>query len=335
MIIRATIVALEIGDRLDEDEGMSYAKHVILGAGGAITQALVPELLRNKQEVTLVSRRGTEIVGTSGVSADVTDYEALKRCVPENSVVYLLVGLPYDSRIWSEQWPKIMDNVITVCKEQGALLVFFDNVYMYGRVEGPMTEGTPHRPVSKKGEIRARIAEQLQREYDSGGIKAIIARSADFYGPGAERTGIPNLLIFEKLLKGSKAQWLADADKPHSLTYTSDCGRGLYLLVGDEKSYNQVWHLPTARPALTARQLAQIAAEELGVQPRIGALSPWMVAAGGLFDRTIKELSEMLYQNKEEYIFDSSKFEEHFSFTPTSYKQGIEETINYYRQQRT
>ena len=328
-------MALEIDERLHEDEGMSYAKHVILGAGGAITQALLPELLRNKQEVTLVSRTGTEIVGTSGVSADVTDYEALKRCVPQNSAVYLLVGLPYDSRVWSEQWPKIMDNVITVCKEQGALLVFFDNVYLYGRVEGPMTEGTPHRPVSKKGEIRARIAEQLQREYDSGGLQAIIARSADFYGPGAEKTGIPNLLIVEKLLKGSKAQWLADADKAHSLTYTNDCGRALYLLVGDETAYNQVWHLPTARPALTARQLTEIAAEELRMQPKIGALPPLMVAAGGLFDRTIKELSEMLYQNREEYIFDSSKFEEHFSFTPTSYKQGIEETINYYRQQRS
>jgi nucleoside-diphosphate-sugar epimerase len=314
---------------------MKYANHVILGAGGAITQALVPELLRNKQEVTLLSRKGTEIAGTSGVSADVTDFEALKRGVPENSVVYLLVGLPYDSRVWSEQWPQIMENVIAVCMERGALLVFFDNVYMYGKVDGPMTEGTPHRPVSKKGEIRARIAEQLQREYESGALQAIIARSADFYGPGAERTGIPNLLIIEKLLKGSKAQWLADADKAHSLTYTNDCGRALYLLVGEERAYNQVWHLPTARPALTARQLTEIAAEELGVQPRISALSPWMVAAGGLFDRTIKELSEMLYQNKEEYIFDSSKFEEHFSFTPTSYKQGIEETINYYRQQQS
>lgn len=314
---------------------MHYSNHVILGAGGAITQALVPELLRNKQEVTLVSRRGTEIVGTSGVSADVTDYESLKGCVPRGSVVYLLVGLPYDSRIWTETWPGIMENVIAVCKEQEALLVFFDNVYMYGRVQGPMTEGTAHRPVSKKGEVRARIAEQLQKEYESGALQAVIARSADFYGPGAEKTGIPNLLILEKLIKGSKAQWLADADRPHSLTYTSDCGRALYLLVGDEKAYNQVWHLPTAQPALTARQLTEIAAEELGVEPKISVLAPWMVSAGGIFDRTIKELSEMLYQNKEEYVFDSSKFEEQFSFTPTSYKQGIQETINYYRQQRS
>lgn len=313
---------------------MSYANHVILGAGGAISQALVPELLRNKQEVTLVSRRGTEVAGASGISADVTDYDGLKRCVPKGSAVYLLLGLPYDSRVWKETWPKIMESVIAVCKEQEALLVFFDNVYMYGRVEGPMTEGTPYRPVSKKGEIRARIAEQLQKEYETGGLQAIIARSADFYGPGAEKTGIPNLLIVEKLMKGSKAQWLADADRPHSLTYTNDCGRALYLLVGDEGAYNQVWHLPTARPALTARQLAEMAAEQLGVEPKVSALAPWMLAAGGVFDRTIKELSEMLYQNKEDYYFDSSKFEKRFSFTPTSYKQGIEETINYYRQRR-
>jgi len=30
-------------------------------------------------------------------------------------------------------------------------LVFFDNVYMYGKVEGVMTEQTPFHPCSKKG----------------------------------------------------------------------------------------------------------------------------------------------------------------------------------------
>jgi hypothetical protein len=42
-----------------------------------------------------------------------------------------------------------------------AKLVFFDNVYMYGRVEGWMTEETPMNPRSKKGEARPQIARML------------------------------------------------------------------------------------------------------------------------------------------------------------------------------
>jgi nucleoside-diphosphate-sugar epimerase len=41
-----------------------------------------------------------------------------------------------------------MQNAIEACKRYNTRLVFFDNVYMYGRVDGPMTEETPFRPNS-------------------------------------------------------------------------------------------------------------------------------------------------------------------------------------------
>lgn len=311
---------------------MSFSNHVVIGGGGAISQALVPELLRNKQEVTLVSRSGMEIAGTTGVSADATNLDALRAAVLPGSVVYLLLGLPYDARVWQELWPTIMTNTIQVCREKESLLVFFDNVYMYGAVDGPMTEETPYRPTSKKGEVRARIAEELQNAWESGGVQGFIARSADFYGPGAETNGIPNMLIIERLLQGKRAQCLGRMDKPHSYTYTSDCGRALYLLVGDEGARNQVWHLPTASPPPTNREFLDLVASELGVPPKHTLLGPLSMKLGSLFDRTIKEVGEMLYQNLEAYIFDSTKFQERYDFVPTSYAQGVRETINYYRQ---
>ncbi|HUX50641.1 MAG TPA: NAD-dependent epimerase/dehydratase family protein [Spirochaetia bacterium] len=309
----------------------TYSTHVVIGAGGAITKALVPQLVREKQKVIVVSRRGAGMSGAQGVSADATDYEALSSCVPDQSVVYLLVGLAYDSRVWQVIWPKIMENVIRVCREKGALLVFLDNVYMYGLVKGPMTEETPNRPVSRKGEIRARIADRLMAEYSSGRIQGMIARSADFYGPGAEKTGVPNLLIIDNLMKGKAAQWLANADRVHSLTYTADCGRALPLMVADESAYNQIWHLPTAKPALTMRQFAGLAAKEIEVKAKMSVLPPFMVGLAGLFDRTIRELYEMLYQNANDYLFDSSKFENHFSVSATPYADGIAETVRSYR----
>jgi hypothetical protein len=54
-----------------------------------------------------------------------------------------------------------MRNAIEAAKRANARLVFFDNVYMYGKVDGVMTEETPFNPCSKKGEIRAEIATSL------------------------------------------------------------------------------------------------------------------------------------------------------------------------------
>ena len=304
-----------------------FEHHVVVGAGGAIANALVPELLSRNERVVLVSRHGTKVPGTSAAVADVLDPRALEQAIPEGSVVYLLVGLPYDVRIWREQWPRIMSNAIRACIERRALLVFFDNVYMYGLVKGTMTEETPYAPSSKKGEVRARISAQLMEETARGRLGAIIARSADFYGPGAGRTGIPNLLVIDRLLAGKAAQWPVRLDRLHSLTYTPDCGRALATLASEARADGQVWHLPTTRPPITMRRFIELAAAAIGTRPRAATLPRWMLRAGGVFDRGVKELDEMLYQYEHDYVFDSEKIERELELMPTPYEQGIIDTV--------
>jgi hypothetical protein len=88
-----------------------------------------------------------------------------------------------------------------------------------------------------------------------------------------------------------------------------------------------VWHLPTARPPLTGREFVALAAREYGVEPKVTILRPWMLRMAALFDRTVRELIEMLYQYDRAYSFESSKFERRFGFTPTPYPRGIAETV--------
>jgi nucleoside-diphosphate-sugar epimerase len=202
---------------------------------------------------------------------------------------------------------------------------------MYGKVDGPMTEDTPYNPSSRKGDLRARIATQLMSEVRKDHIMATIARSADFYGPGADKTSVANILVFANLAKNKKAQWLSNDSVKHAFTYTSDASKALYLLGKTEDSWNQVWHLPTAAGPLTGKEFIALAAEALGVEPRHTILSGWMVKLAGMFNRTIGELHEMLYQYKYDYLFDSSKFEKAFQYTPLSYREGIIETAKAYR----
>lgn len=176
----------------------------ILGAGGPIANELAAILTAGGKPLRLVSRNPKPVAGAGLFAADLADRERTIQAVAGSEVVHLLVGLKYDLGVWRELWPRIMANTIEACKRAQAKLIFFDNVYMYGRVNGPMTEQTPYAPSSKKGEIRARIATELMDEVKAGGLRAMIARAADFYGPDTEH-GVPNVLIFEPFAKGEKA----------------------------------------------------------------------------------------------------------------------------------
>jgi nucleoside-diphosphate-sugar epimerase len=224
-----------------------------------------------------------------------------------------------------------MGNTIEACKRSNAKLVFFDNVYMYGKVDGAMTEATPFRPCSKKGEIRAQIATTLLEEINAGNITALIARSADFYGPHI-RTGLPNKLVFDKFVKGAKAMWLVNDSVKHSFTFTPDAARSLALLADNENAWNQTWHVPTAPDPPTGKELIELVANEFGTQPKYRVLSRPMIWVAGWFDTTTRELYEMLYQYEVDYVFDSTKFTKAFRFQPTSYPEGVHRVAQAYRQ---
>ena len=303
----------------------------ILGAGGAISNELEKLLSGRKSPYRLVSRSARHSTSTAEiVAADLTDAEKTREAVAGSSVVFLTAGLAYDVKVWAEQWPRILENVIEASKQTGAKLVFFDNVYMYGRVQGTMTEETPFNPCSRKGEIRAGLATRLINEWKSGSLTAMIARAADFYGPGA-KNGMANVMVFDPLRNGKKAMCLVKDALPHSYTFTPDAARALLTLAASDSAWNQTWHIPTSEPALTGREFIQCAALAMNLEAKYQVLSPWMVKAIGLFNKTVGEVGEMLYQNDSPYLFNSSKYANAFGFVGTPYAEGIRRTAESYR----
>jgi len=294
----------------------------ILGAGGVIGNELAAILAERNTPFRLVGRNPRPVGRAEVFAADLSDLAQTVAAVSGATVVCLLVGLKYDLATWKELWPRIMANTIEACKQTQAKLLFFDNVYMYGRVEGPMTEQTPYAPCSKKGAVRAQIATALMEEVKAGNLVAMIARSADFYGPGTGNS-IPNALVFEPFAKGATASWLVNATVPHSLTFTPDAGRGLAMLAARETAWNHVWHLPTSPAPPTGKEFIEMAAAEFGVRPKYRVLSKPMLRAAGLFDPRIRESYEMLYQSDSPYLFDASKFATEFGFAGTPYSEGI------------
>jgi nucleoside-diphosphate-sugar epimerase len=303
----------------------------ILGAGGVIGKGLAAELHKYTDRIRLVSRKPlATTAGEEWMAGDLTKRDDVLQAVAGSKVVYLVAGLRYHTETWKVQWPQIMQNVLEACETHEASLVFFDNVYAYGLVPGAMTEETPMRPCSKKGEVRRQIATMLLNRMADGRVNALIARAADFYGPDAPQS-LAQIMVFDKLAKGKTPQWIITDKKVHSFTYTPDAARATALLGNTPMAFGQVWHLPTDAQHLTGREFINLAAEVFG-RPSLRQLLPaFMMRALGLFVEALRESWEMNYQIEHDYRFDSSKFFKAFpNFGWKSYRQGMEEVAAWY-----
>ena len=175
-----------------------------------------------------------------------------------------------------------------------------------------------------------KLVQMLRDEIATGKLTASIARSADFYGPNSN-TSVMTILAFQNVAKGKKAQLLLTDSQKHSYTYTPDAGKYTALLGNTPDAYNQEWHLPTAKPAITGKEFIQIMADATGTKPNYMVVPKWMLSIIGWFVKDIKESMEMLYQYEGDYIFNSDKFESYFNVKPTSYNAGIRATVEFYK----
>jgi nucleoside-diphosphate-sugar epimerase len=300
----------------------------ILGSGGAIGTPLAQELKSYTDRIRLVSRKPVQVNGDDELlSADLTKSDEVERAVAGSEVVYLMVGLEYKTAVWERDWPVVMANVINACLRHSARLVFLDNVYMYAAEEIPhMKETSVIAPPSQKGKVRAKIQDMLLQAVKERGLSALIARSADFYGPTTKNSPL-GIMTVDEFRKGKKAFWQIDATKLHAFTYTLDAAKATAMLGNTPDTYGQVWHLPTSSEKLTGEEFINKVAAEMNVQPRYYKFSRLMMTLIGLFVPVVKELKEMAYQYDRDYVFDSSKFNQRFSFTPVSYAEGIRNMV--------
>ena len=302
---------------------------VILGGGGAIGTELAKALNAYTPAIRIVSRTPKKVNESDETfSADLTDAAAVNRAMEGADVAYLTAGLPYKLSVWQRQWPAIMQNVISACKQHNTKLVFFDNVYLYDEKSvGHLTETTPVNPPSKKGKVRARLAQMIMDEVKKGQLTAMIVRAADFYGPGVD-TSVLQETVYKPFKKGKSAVWIGNRSKIHSYTYTPDAARATALLGNTPDAYNQVWHLPTSEEKLTGNDWINLFAGNMQVKNKAMTVPIFLVQLMGLFNPLMKEMVEMMYQNNQDYYFDSTKFRQRFpDFKVTPYNEGVKEVI--------
>lgn len=300
----------------------------ILGAGGGAGTEITRELSNYTKEIRVVSRNPKKVNETDQlIKADLTDSKQLDEAVKGSDIVYVTIAFEYKLKVWKEQWPLFMKNLINSCSRHNSKIVFVDNVYMYDpRYLSNMTEETPMNPVSEKGKVREKVAEMLMDAVEKNKVEAIIARAPDFYGPGVLGSMLYQT-VYLKLIKDKNPQWLGKLDVIHSFIYSKDIGKAVALLGNTPDAYNQVWHLPTTDQKLTNQQWIELMMKAMNKQKIIQAMPDWMISALGIFVPILKELNDVGYQFRQDYFFNSSKFNKRFNYTPISPEAGIKEMV--------
>ncbi len=296
----------------------------ILGSGGAIGIPLAKELKKYTNKIRLVSRNPKKVNETDELyPIDLNDQNQIEKAISGSEVVYVVIGFEYKLSVWQKTWPSFMESVINACKLHHVKLVFFDNVYMYDKTAIPfMTETSPIHAPSKKGVVRQQLHDMIMNEVENNNLTALIARSADFYGPDNKNSAL-NMMVIDNFMKGKKAQAFGNVNKIHTYTFTPDAAKATALLGNTNDAYNQVWHVPTTKEKLTNLQWIQLIANEMKVEAKIQTVPVWLIKILGWFIPIMREFPEMIYQYEQDYIFDSTKFEKRFGISATKPKEGI------------
>lgn len=302
--------------------------HVVAGLG-AVGRAVIGELVDRGLRVRAIARhRAADLpAGVEIVQADITDPVAARRAMAGATVVYHAASAPYDR--WPELLPPLMHGVIAGAAASGARIVYADNLYAYGPVDGPLTEDLPSRATGPNGRVRAALADALMEADGAGTVRATIGRASDYYGPWG-RLSTAGERLFVPALAGKGVQLLADPDLPHTLTYLGDFARGLVTLGAQAAALGQVWHLPSAE-TLTSREFVRLVFEAAGHPMKLGVLPSPVLTLAALFSPTLRAVREQQYQRTGPWMVDHSKFARAFGAGVTLHPEAISRTLAWWK----
>jgi nucleoside-diphosphate-sugar epimerase len=303
-------------------------KHVVVGAG-QVGRHLAERLTTLGHDVTVVSRSGSGPEGVAKVAANAADRERLAEIAKGADVLYNCVNPPYHR--WAQDWPPMAGSFLAAAETSGAVLVTLGNLYVYGPVDGPLTEDLPLAATGTKGRVRAKMWADLLAAHQAGRVRVTELRGSDYFGPGAGDQAFVGERFVPGVLAGKRVMFPRDPGLPHAWTYLPDVARALAIAGTDERAWGRPWHIPTG-PAVSARDFgARLAALAGAPTLRISEVPRPILYAAGLMSPVMREMRETNHQWDRPFVVDSSDFETTFGVTPTPLDEALRATIAWWQ----
>ena len=235
--------------------------HVVTGAG-PVGSTVALQLADAGHQVRLLTRSGSGPVHPliDRRRVDVSRPESLAEAFDGAVAVHHCIhGSAYDAKVWRAELPQAEAAVLAAAGRVGAVVVFPESLYSYGRVDGPMTEATPRDATTGKLGVRT----ELLAQRDASSTPTVSVAASDFYGPLVRNAHAGERLV-PTVLAGRTMRVVGSLDQPHSFTYVPDLAAAMITAAARPELWNSFLHAPTA-PALTQRRLVEMVADAGGV----------------------------------------------------------------------
>jgi nucleoside-diphosphate-sugar epimerase len=283
---------------------------LVLGATGGIGGALARNLLEKGWQVRALNRKAAAMAA----SRPELDWRQCDAMVPADVLaaaqgVDIIVHAvnPPGYRNWGKLVLPMLDSTITAAEAVGATIVLPGTIYNFGPDAFPtLTEESPQNPRTSKGAIRKEMEARLERAAGRG-VRVIIVRAGDFFGPGAAnnwfsqgmvKAGQPVKSVLYPGRKGLGHQW----------AYLPDVAETMARLIarGDELPAFAVFHMNGVWDH-DGRQMITAIEKAVGRKVKARQFPWWSLPLLAPFVPLFRELREMRYLWAEPIRMDNAR----------------------------
>lgn len=310
-------------------------KIAIFGAAGAIGRNVANQLVRCDVPFRAVGRRREVLDQAFGeldraeiFPADLDDPIAAQEAAVGVDAILYAVGVPYTN---FSRHPILMRRALAAAVHARVpRMMVVSSVYSYGVPETPQVSEThPRHPRAFKGLMRKEQEDLALRANEEGRIRTMVVRLPDFYGPHATQSLAHE--VFSAALAGKTANWLGPLEKPREFLYVPDAAAVIVDLFGRDDAWGRAWNVGGAG-TIDGGDFVHLVFQAAGSPPKVRTIGKGMLRLLGIANPLMKELVEMQYLAETPVILDDSRLLALLGELPkTPYREGIEQTVEWYR----
>ncbi|URK87328.1 NAD(P)H-binding protein [Rhizobium sp. RCAM05350] len=279
--------------------GQAKQTALILGATGGIGGAVARTLQARGWTIRALNRDAAKAAarapGYEWLQGDAMNAGDVLAAAQGVSLIVHAVN-PAGYRNWGTLVLPMIDNTIAAARETGATIVLPGTIYNFGPDAFPLLhETSPQNPVTAKGRIRAEMERRLEAASQQG-VRVIVVRAGDFFGPGAANNwfsqglitpGKPVATVTYPGRKGIGHQW----------AYLPDVAETMARLVDRRETLSPfaVFHMQGFWDDDGTRMVAAIRRVSGNPALKVKSFPWWMMPFVSPFVPFLRELREMRY----------------------------------------
>jgi nucleoside-diphosphate-sugar epimerase len=211
---------------------------------------------------------------------------------------------PAGYRNWRGLALPMLANTVAAAEATGARILFPGNVYNFGADAGSrVDEAAPQNPVTRKGRVRIEM-EALLRDAAGRGVRSLVVRAGDFFGPGLAGSWFAGLVAKEILAHHgggreprSVAYPAGNPEAGHAWAYVPDLAETMVRLLERDRDLApfEVFHFGGhwVEPGLAMATAAAVAAGRPDLP--VKTMAWWPLVLLSPFNTFMREVLEMRY----------------------------------------